>query len=293
MTARARRSCLTVPGSSERMLAKARALPADEVVVDLEDAVPPAKKTSATRRRVAEALLAGEWNAPTVAVRVNAVKTAWFADDVDELVGSAGEAIDCLILPKVETADDVTAAADLLDRHGVSIGLETQIESPRGLLEVERIAASSARLEALVFGPGDYAASLGIPQLEIGAIDPGYPGDQWNYARSRIAVAACAYGLDAIDGPYARLHDPDGLRESARRARLLGFTGKWAIHPSQIAVCNEEFAPSEEELKRAEHLLAVLRDAEARGEGAATFDGRMIDEASRKMAEALIARRVR
>ena len=293
MTARARRSCLTVPGSSERMLAKARTLPADEIVVDLEDAVPPAEKTAATRRRAADALLAGEWSAPTLAVRVNAVGTPWFAVDIDELVRAAGETIDCLVLPKVESPDDVAAAADLLDRHGVSIGLEAQIESARGLLEVERIAASSARLEALVFGPGDYAASLGIPQLEIGAIDPAYPGDQWHYARSRIAVAAHAHGLDAIDGPYAALRDRDGLRESARRARLLGFTGKWAIHPDQIASCNEAFAPSTEELERAERLLAALREAEARGEGAAAFNGTMIDEASRKMAEALVARGAR
>ena len=268
-------------------------LPADEIVIDLEDALPPAEKTTATRRRVADALLVGEWRAQTLAVRVNAVGTPWFADDIHELVFTASEAISCLVLPKVESPDQIAAAAELLDQHGAPIGLEALIESARGLLEVERIAASSARLEALIFGPGDYAASLGIPQLEIGGIDPAYPGDQWHYPRSRIAVAAHAHGLDAIDGPYAALQDVDGLRESARRARLLGFTGKWAIHPDQIAVCSEAFAPSDEELERAERLLLALSEAEARGEGVATFGGTMIDEASRKMAEALVARAAR
>jgi citrate lyase subunit beta/citryl-CoA lyase len=274
------------------MLAKARTVPADEVVVDLEDSVPQDEKTAATRQRVAKAL-AGDWRAATVAVRVNAIGSAWFADDLDQLVGAAGDAIDCLVLPKVESARDVEDAAERLEGLGVGTRLEAQIESARALVEVERIASSSARLEALVFGPGDYAASLGIPQLDLGGIDPGYPGDQWHYARSRIAVAAHAFGLDAIDGPYAALHDPKGLRESARRARLLGFTGKWAIHPEQIATCSDIFAPSVEELERAERLLATLRDAEARGEGATTFDGVMIDEASRKLAESLVARGAR
>jgi citrate lyase subunit beta/citryl-CoA lyase len=273
------------------MLAKARTLPADEVIIDLEDAIPPVEKT-ATRRRVAEALL-GEWRAATVAVRVNAVGTPWFADDLDQLVKTAGEAIDCLVLPKVESPGDVEAAADRLDEHGVRIGIEAQIESAHALVEVERIAPSSPRLEALVFGPGDYAASLGILQLQIGTIDPSYPGDQWHYARSRIAVAAHAFGLAAIDGPYAVLHDEDGLVESARRARLVGFTGKWAIHPEQISPCNDAFAPSAEELEQAERLLDTLRKAEARGEGATTFDGAMIDEASRKLAESVLARGAR
>lgn len=271
-------------------MAKARTLPADEVVLDLEDAVPPEQKADA-RRLVAEAVQ-GEWRAPTVAVRVNAIGSPWFADDLDQLLGSADASIDTLVLPKVESAADVETVAAELDRRGVDTGLEAQIESARALVEVERIAAAP-RLEALVFGPGDYAASLGVFQLHIGAIDPDYPGDQWHYARSRIAAAAHAFGLDPVDGPYAALGDTDGLRESARRARLLGFTGKWAIHPDQLAVCNEVFAPSAAELERAEGVLATLREAEARGEGAATFDGAMVDEASRKLAEALIARGAR
>jgi citrate lyase subunit beta/citryl-CoA lyase len=209
---------------------------------------------------------------------------------MDEIVRGAGSAVDCIVLPKVEAAEDVLLAADVIDRHGVGIGLEAQIESARGLVEVERIAASSPRLETLVFGPGDYAASLGIPQLDIGQIDAAYPGDQWHYPRSRIAAAARAFGLEAIDGPYARLHDDDGLRESARRARLLGFGGKWVIHPDQIDACNDAFSPSEEEVDRARRLLATIRAAEEHGSGATTFDGAMVDEASRKMAEAIVAR---
>jgi citrate lyase subunit beta/citryl-CoA lyase len=287
---RARRSCLTVPGSSERKLEKARTLPADEIIVDLEDALLPAEKTSTTRRRVADALAAADWRAPMLAVRVNDVRSPWFSDDVNEILRETGPALDCIVLPKVEAPEDVLLAADLLDRHGVDVALEAQIESARGIVEVERIAASSPRLEALVFGPGDYAASLGIPQLEIGSIDPAYPGDQWHYPRSRIAAAAHAYGLEAIDGPYARLHDADGLRESALRARLVGFGGKWVIHPQQIQTCNDAFRPSDQEADRARRLLASVRAAEERGEGATTFDGAMVDEASRKMAQAIVAR---
>jgi citrate lyase subunit beta/citryl-CoA lyase len=290
MTARARRSCLTVPGSSERKLAKAQTLAVDEIIVDLEDALTPAEKTSATRLLAAGALATGDWRASSLAVRVNPVRSPWFADDVDEIVLEAGSALDCLVLPKVESPEDVLAAAELLDRHAVDVGLEAQIESARGLLEVERIAASSPRLEALVFGPGDYAVSLGIPQLEIGANDPDYPGDQWHYPRSRIAVAAHAFGLDAIDGPYARLGDPEGLRQAARRARLVGFGGKWVIHPAQIDTCNEAFSPSNAEVDRAKRLLESVRAAEERGEGVTSFDGVMVDEASRKMAEAVVAR---
>ena len=291
MPARRRRSCLTVPATSERMLEKARLLPADEIVIDLEDAIPLAEKREETRQRVAKAILAGEWCAPTLAVRVNALASPWFMDDLHQVVQAAGAVIDCIVLPKVESADDVASAAELLDRDGPSLGLEVQIESARAMVEVERIADASPRVEALVFGAGDYAASLGISQLDIGAINPTYPGDQWHYARSRIAVAAHAYGLDAIDGPFAALHDADGLRESAFRARLLGFSGKWVIHPDQVATCNEVFAPSPEEVARAERVLDALREADRRGEGATSLDGMMIDEASRRLAEALLARK--
>ena len=170
------------------------------------------------------------------------------------------------------------------------MAVEVQIETALGLTRVEEIAAASPRIEALVFGPGDYAASLGVSQAQIGGIDPAYPGDQWHYARSRIAVAAHANGLDPIDGPFAAFRDEAGLVETARRARLLGFTGKWVIHPGQIEACNREFSPSQDEVTAAHRLLAALDKAAREGRGAAELDGAMIDEASRRLAEAVIAR---
>jgi citrate lyase subunit beta/citryl-CoA lyase len=198
------------------------------------------------------------------------------------------------MMPKVESAADVHLVAGVLDhlerRHGIGrrIGLEIQIESPRGLVEVERIAAASARIETLVFGPGDYAAAAGMPQLSVGAADPDYPGDQWHYVLARIATAARAFGLQAIDGPYAAIRDLDGYRAVARRSRLLGFDGKWALHPDQIAVCNEVYAPTQAELDRAHRILGAY--ARTDGRGAVVFEGEMIDEASRKMAESVAAR---
>jgi citrate lyase subunit beta / citryl-CoA lyase len=269
------------------MLAKAAELAADEIILDLEDAVPANEKTDATRSRVIAAILGSHWHVRTLSVRVNAVGTPWFEDDVRQLVRHAGTAINSIVLPKVESSDDIGTAAALV---GGRVVLEAQIESARGLIEVERIAGASPRLDALIFGPGDFAASLGIPQLDIGGFDQHYPGDQWHYARARIAVAAHAFGLDAIDGPYSAIDDVAGFRESARRARLVGFIGKWAIHPSQISVCNETFSPTTDEIRHAELVLATLEQAAQSGYGTAALGGTMIDEASRRMAEAVLGR---
>jgi citrate lyase subunit beta/citryl-CoA lyase len=266
------------------------------VIVDLEDAVPPAAKNDETRERAARALIDQGWRANTLAVRVNGLATEWWEADLKLVVERAAVHLDCIVVPKVERAADVQLvgealssleAAHRLDRQ---IGLEVQIESAHGLVEVERIAGSSGRLEALVFGPGDYAASLGIPQRSIGELVPEYPGDQWHYARSRIAAAAHAFGLQPIDGPYGEIRDSDGLRDSARRARLLGFTGKWVVHPGQIETCNEIFSPTSRELEHALGVLAALDGAAGSGEGAALHEGAMIDEASRRLAEAVIER---
>ncbi|MDQ3994699.1 MAG: CoA ester lyase [Actinomycetota bacterium] len=278
------------------MLAKAATLPVDMAFVDLEDAVPPAQKTDDTRARAARALTEQTWRAPTLAVRVNALATEWGIRDVAVVVERAGASLDCIVLPKIETVDDVEAADLLLSELeatfavGRRIGLEAQIESARGLVEVERIASSSSRLEALVFGPGDYAASLGVVQRSIGAIDPAYPGDQWHYARSRIATAAHAFGLVPVDGPYAAIGDLTGLRESALRARLVGFQGKWVVHPDQVVVVNEVFSPTDAELEQAHRVLDALGQAADAGRGAALFEGEMIDEASRRLAEAVVSR---
>jgi citrate lyase subunit beta/citryl-CoA lyase len=255
---RARRSCLTVPGDDERKLAKAAQLDVDELILDLEDAV-AADRKAAARECVARALAELEWRAPTVAVRVNRGS----ADDL-ELVREARPTV--VVLPKVESPDEVA---------GLPVPVEAQIETALGLVECERIAAAPG-LEALILGPGDLAASLGVPALTIGA------GAHVEHALVRVLVAARAFGLAAIDGPYPVLDDAAGLRESAQRSRALGYDGKWCIHPAQVEVCNDVYAPTPEEIERAHRILAV--------EGVARLDGEMVDEANRRMAEAILAR---
>jgi len=249
------------------MLARAASLPADEVILDLEDAVAPADKDAA-REQGAAAIRTRPGR--TTALRVNARGTRWWEDD---LRAAAEAGPDVVVLPKVESPDDVAAAAGLLP---AGIGLEAQIETARGLVEVERIAAAGHGLEALVLGPADLAASLGVPVLTIGA-------GASEYALARIAVAARANGLQALDGPWAALEDDEGLLASARRALAHGYDGKWVIHPSQIEPVNEVFTPGEEELARAERILAA-------GEGALRHEGELVDAASRRLAEALLAR---
>jgi len=250
------------------MLAKAPSLPADEVVVDLEDAVAAHDKEQA-RTLAAAALNRGRLGR-TTALRVNGRSTPWWEDD---LRAAADAHPDVVVLPKVECPEDVSAAADLLP---AGIGLEAQIETARGLVEAERIAAAGAGLEALVFGPADLAASLGVPVLTIGA-------GTTDYALARVVAAARASGLQALDGPHARLGDDLGLVLSARRALEHGYDGKWVIHPSQIEPVNSIFTPSPAELERAQRILEAAQ-------GAARFEGELVDEASRKLAEALLKR---
>jgi citrate lyase subunit beta/citryl-CoA lyase len=292
MRPRSRRSCHAVPGSNERFLAKAPGLKADEVFLDLEDAVAPNEKESA-RARVIEALNMLEFpNGMTVVVRVNATDTPHYYRDLIDVVEQAGAKLDAIMLPKVRTPGDVEMTAKLLTQielaHGLDpgrIGIEAQIEDATGLLACEAIAAASPRMETLIFGPGDYSAAVGIPITTIGGAPDGYPGDHLNYVYSRLVVAARAAGIQAIDGPYARVGDEDGLRERSRLARALGMDGKWTIHPGQIATVNEVFSPAREEWERAEAMLAAYDAAHAQGRGAAVFEGEMIDEANRKMAE--------
>jgi citrate lyase subunit beta / citryl-CoA lyase len=268
MATRPRRSCLTVPASSARMLAKAASLAVDELVFDLEDGVAPEEKTDATRALLVDAVRAGA--GATVAVRINGVATPWWRDD---LAAVADARPDVIVIPKVESPDEVAMVAGLVPP---GTGIEAQIETARGLVEVERIAAAGHGLEALVFGPGDFGASLGVPVLTIGE-------GSWDYALARIVVAARAFGLQAVDGPYAAIRDADGLRVSARRALAHGFDGKWVVHPDQIAPVNEVFTPSAEELERAQRILAA-------GEGATLVDGEMVDKATHRLAAALVAR---
>ena len=250
------------------MLAKAPSLPADEVIVDLEDAVPADDKENA--RELAVAALQRGRLGRTTALRVNGRSTPWWEDD---LRAAADARPDVVVLPKVESPEDVSAAAGLLPD---GVGLEAQIETARGLVEAERIGAAGHGLEALVFGPADLAASLGIPVLTIGA-------GASDYALARVVAAARTAGLQVLDGPHARLGDDLGLVLSARRALEHGFDGKWVIHPAQIEPVNRIFTPSPAELERAKRLLEAAR-------GAARFEGELVDEASRKLAESLLRR---
>jgi citrate lyase subunit beta/citryl-CoA lyase len=250
------------------MLAKAPSLAADEVVVDLEDAV-----ASEDKERARGIAVAGLDRGPlgrTTALRVNARSTPWWEAD---LRAAAEARPDVVVLPKVESPEDVSAAADLLPD---GIGLEAQIETARGLAEAERIADAGDGLEALVFGPADMAASLGVPVLSIGAANS-------EYALRRVVAAARAFGLQAVDGPHGRLGDDLGLVLSARRALEHGYDGKWVIHPSQIEPVNRIFTPSPADLERAERIVATSGAAER-------FEGEMVDEAARKLAEALLRR---
>lgn len=287
---RARRSCLSVPASSPKMLGKAPGLAADEVFIDLEDSVAPAEKEPA-RKNVIAALKENDWRGKTVVVRVNGVYTSWCYRDVIEIVEAAGEHIDCVMIPKVQYASDVTFVADLLrmieETNGFErrIGIEAQIENAPGLTNIDAIAAASDRLETLIFGPGDMAAAMGMPHSTVGQIVPEYPGDHWHWIVMRILVAARNRNLQAIDGPYAAIRDLDGFREIATRSRQLGYDGKWALHPDQITVLNEVFTPSQESYDRAEDILEAYQKAtEEEKRGAVLFGDEMIDEASRKMA---------
>jgi citrate lyase subunit beta / citryl-CoA lyase len=287
-----RRTCLAVPGSSPRFLAKARGLPADEVFLDLEDAVAPAAKPEA-RSAVVAALNEGGWGERIRAVRVNDALSPWAYRDVIEVVEGAGAHLDVIVLPKVSEPAQVSWLDLLLGQieqaSGLEpgrIGIEAQIEDARGLAEVDAIAAASGRLAALVFGPADFMASIGMRSLQVGAEPAGYTGgDAYHYARMRILVAARSRGLAAIDGPYLAIHDTDGLRRAAASIAALGYDGKWVLHPGQIDVVNQVFTPDQDSYDRAERILDAYAEATTvRHRGAVMLGDEMIDEASRKLA---------
>ncbi len=291
-----RRSCLSVPGSSEKMLAKAPTLGQDQSFLDLEDSVAPLEKV-ASRALVVKALNEQDWGTKTIGVRVNAWDTEWTVGDVTTVVEGAGENIDFIMLPKVQDHREVQALDLILTQLekglGIAkrIGIEAQIENPKGLVDVDVIAGASSRLETIIFGPGDFAAATNMPHLTVGAAQEGYPGDHWHYVLMRILMAARAHGLQAVDGPYALIRDVDGFREMATRSQLLGYDGKWALNPAQIEVLNEIFAPTLEEFERSEDILEAYAHAtEVERKGAVMFGDEMIDEASRKMAEQVSAK---
>ncbi len=290
---RAARSILAVPAGSPKMIEKALISGADAVFLDLEDAVAPGEKAGA-RGAVIQALRDLDWGGRPTMYRMNALDTPYFYRDVIEVVEAAGETLDAILVPKVNRPRDLHALDTLLSGIEAATGLEpgkikleAQIESAEGLTNIDDIAGATNRLEALHFGPGDYAASLGIPQASIGVTDEwdeAYPGHRFHYVMHRILVAARAAGLRAIDGPVADYGDEEGLRKSALRARSLGFDGKWCIHPAQIDVVNEVFSPTESEIEWAEKVVATYEEANAAGSGAVSVGGMMVDAASIKLA---------
>ena len=293
---RARRSCLAVPGSQPRFHAKADQSAADQIFLDLEDSVAPAAKEKA-REQVVDALRTFEFAGKIRTVRVNACDTRWCYEDIITIVEGAGDRLDCLMIPKVEDVDHVHFVDNLLNQiewktgRERRVGLELQIESARGMENINAIAGASSRSESLIFGPADFSASLRVPELTVGRLKPEYPGDYWHYFLVRVVVAARANGLQPIDGPYAQIRDSDGLRTFAQRAAMLGFDGKWALNPSQIDILNEEFAPRQADFDKAAAIVEAYRTAtDVEMTGAVMLGDEMIDEASRKMAVVMVER---
>ncbi len=293
---RLQRSELAVPGSNPGMIDKAADSAADYVFLDIEDAVAPPEKAQA-RKNIIEALNDIDWAArgKTVSVRINGLDTHYMYRDVVDVMEQAGDRLHTILVPKVGVPADLYMVEAMVNQieqakgYSTRVGLEALIETALGMANVEAIAQFGGRLEALHFGVADYAASMRARTVVIGGLNPDYPGDQWHAALSRMTIACRAYGLRAIDGPFGDFSDPEGYRDGARRAAALGIEGKWAIHPSQIALANEVFSPPAAEVERARNIIAALREAEAQGRGAASLDGKMIDAASERMADNVIA----
>ena len=265
--------------------------------LDLEDAVAP-KEKEASRSRVAAAVRDEDWGESVVCVRVNAWDTRWTYGDVIEVVGAAGTRLDEVMLPKVQNASQVAAMDLLLTQVEINfglppghVGIEAQIETARGLINVDQICAASPRLETVILGPVDMSASMGMPSMSGGLDIPEYPGDYFHYVFARILMAGRANDLQVIDGPYVKVRDPDGFRSYSRRTQILGFDGKWSLHPDQVVIANEVFSPTQEQFDKACEVLDRYRQAtEGDGTGAVMFGDEMIDEASRKVAVTLVAK---
>ncbi|MCU1457134.1 MAG: citrate lyase beta subunit [Actinomycetia bacterium] len=290
-----RRTCLSIPGSSPKMLAKGPSLGADMVFLDLEDSVAPLEKEAA-RANVVSAINDNDWGDTVLCVRINAWDTKWTYQDVIHIVEQSGERLDELMLPKVQRASEVVALDLLLTQIEANtgrsrVGIEAQIETTMGLINVEEICAASPRLETIIFGPADFAASMEMPVLTGGVQIPEYPGDHFHYVFSKILMAGRAYGLQVIDGPFLKIRELDALRDYSMRTRILGYDGKWALHPDQVKVINEVFTPTQEQFDKALAILDAYKQAtETDRKGAVMFGDEMIDEASRKMAVKFVTR---
>ena len=296
--ARLQRSELAVPGSNPSLFEKAAKSEADYIFLDVEDAVVPDDKEQA-RKNIIQALNDIDWGDKTMSVRINGLDTHYMYRDVVDIVEQAGERLDTILIPKVGTAADVYAVDMMVTQIETAkglkdpIGLECLIETALGGANVMSIAQSSKRLEAFHFGVADYAASMRARTTNIGGLNPDYQcdgalADQWHAALVSMATACRAFGLRAIDGPFGDFNDPEGYRQAARRVAALGYEGKWAIHPSQIALANEIMSPPEKEVTRAKRILEALEEAAKAGKGAAQLDGKMIDIASERMARNVI-----
>ena len=284
-----------MPGSNPAMFEKALTSAADYVFLDLEDAVAPADKEQA-RVNVIQALRQYDWrgHGKTICVRVNGIDTHYFYRDMVDVIEQAGDRLDVVLVPKVGVPADVYLTDALLTQIETAkqiphrIGIDVLIETALGMANVETIAQSSRRLEAMHFGVADYAASMRARTVSIGGLNPDYPGDQWHASLTRMIVACRAYGLRPIDGPFGDFKDPEAFLAAARRGAALGIEGKWAIHPSQIELANQVFSPPETEVKRAQRILEALDQAAREGKGAAQLDGKMIDAASARMANVVV-----
>ena len=306
--ARLNRSELAVPGSQSQLFEKAAQSDADVIFLDMEDAVAPDEKEGA-RKNIIKALNEIDWGTKTMSIRINGLDTHYMYRDVVDVVEQAGERLDLIMIPKVGTAADVYAidmmVTQIEDAKGFKkrIGFEHIIETALGMQNVSEIAAASKRNESLHFGVADYAASMRARTTVIGGVNENYAvltdpledgsrethwGDMWHYAIARMVVAARANGLRPIDGPFGDFSDAEGYKAAAFRATVLGCEGKWAIHPSQIALANEVMSPSEDEVNRAQRIIEAMAEAEAAGKGAVSLDGRLIDYASIRQAEVLV-----
>ncbi|MFM8801029.1 MAG: HpcH/HpaI aldolase/citrate lyase family protein [Tagaea sp.] len=300
--ARLNRTELAVPASRPELFAKAARSAADVVFLDLEDAVAPSDKAKA-RKNAIEGLNDIDWRGvgKTVSVRINGADTEWMYRDVVDVVEKAGSRLDLIMVPKVSRREDVLALdmwlaqIERAKKIPTPIGLELLIETAQGLANVETIASASPRVEALLLGSGDLAASMGMRTTNIGGLSAAYAvdgrqADIWHYALARLVVAARAASKRPVDGPYADFNDPQGLKEAAARAAALGCEGKMVIHPSQIAPVNEAFTPDPMEIERAKGILLALEEAAERGQGAATYEGRLVDIASIRQARVVVAK---
>ena len=282
---RLRRCSLSVPGSSEKMMAKSAGLDCDYVFLDLEDAVAPSAKAEA-RGLIVDALNSHDWQPKTVSVRINDVQTEYCHDDIIEIVTGAGEQLDTIILTKARGTQDVMFVHLLLDQLEQKlklkkrIGIECLIEEVEGMMHVEEIAGCSDRLESLVFGMGDYSASQVMDLQSVGSDSGIYPPDIWHYPRYKLIIACRAYGIDPVDGPYANFRDPDTFKVECERGKVLGMAGKWAIHPSQIDIAQAVFSPSQAAVDNARKQKAAYDQALAESLGSISVDGVMVDAAS-------------